>query len=50
MLLGQSGPRSDARTLGPALAFAAETLNLECTLSELVNRACVLTPATESRE
>ena len=33
------------RTLEPARALAAETLNLERTLSDLVNRAYCLTPA-----
>jgi hypothetical protein len=33
------------RTIEPALALAAETLKLERTLSDLVNRAYSLTPA-----
>jgi hypothetical protein len=33
------------RTLAPARALAAETLNLERTLSDLVKRAYGLTPA-----
>ena len=33
------------RTIEPARARAAETLNLERTLSDLVNQACGLTPA-----
>ena len=33
------------RTIEPALALAAETLNLERTLSDLVNQAYDLTPA-----
>ena len=33
------------RTIEPALALAAETLKLERTLSDLVNRAYALTPA-----
>ena len=32
------------RTIAPARAPAAETLNLECTLSDLVNGAYALTP------
>ena len=34
-----------ARTIAPARALAAETLNLERTLSDLVNQAYGLTPA-----
>jgi hypothetical protein len=33
------------RTIAPARALAAETLNLERTLSDLVNQAYALTPA-----
>jgi hypothetical protein len=33
------------RTIAPAPALAAETLNLERTLSDLVNQAYALTPA-----
>ena len=33
------------RTIEPARALAAETLHLERTLSDLVNRAYALTPA-----
>jgi hypothetical protein len=33
------------RTIAPARARAAETLNLERTLSDLVNQAYALTPA-----
>ena len=33
------------RSIEPARAFAAETLNLERTLSDLVNQAYGLTPA-----
>ena len=33
------------RTIEPARALAAETLNLERTLSDLVNQAYALTPA-----
>ena len=33
------------RTIEPARAFAAETLKLERTLSDLVNQAYALTPA-----
>ncbi len=31
-------------TIEPARALAAEALTLDCTLSDLVNRACGLTP------
>jgi hypothetical protein len=34
-----------ARTIAPARALAAETLNLERPLSDLVNQACALTRA-----
>jgi hypothetical protein len=34
-----------ARTIEPARALAAETLNLERTLSDIVGQACGLTPA-----
>ena len=34
-----------ARTIEPARALAAETLKLECALSDLVNQAYGLTPA-----
>jgi len=33
------------RTIEPARARAADTLTLECTLSDLVNQAYALTPA-----
>ena len=33
------------RTIAPARALAAETLNLKRTLSDLVNQAYALTPA-----
>jgi hypothetical protein len=52
---GQKQPLSSAglhalrdeytRTMAPARALAAETLNLERTLSDLVNQAYALTPA-----
>ena len=38
-------PRSDASTLKPARALAAETSKLERTLRDLVNQAYALTPA-----
>ena len=38
-------PRSDASTLEPARALAAGILELERTLSDLVNQAYALTPA-----
>jgi SAM-dependent methyltransferase len=43
---GVQGLRAEySRTIEPARALAAETLNLECTLSDLVNQAYALTPA-----
>ena len=43
---GVQGLRAEyTRTIEPARALAAETLNLERTLSDLVNQAYALTPA-----
>ena len=43
---GLHGLRDEyTRTIDPALALAAETLNLERTLSDIVNQAYALTPA-----
>ena len=43
---GVHGLRAEyTRTIDPARALAAETLNLERTLSDLVNQAYALTPA-----
>jgi hypothetical protein len=42
---GVQGLRAHSRTIEPARTLAAETLNLERTLSELVNQAYGLTPA-----
>src|ERR1035438_2671250 len=43
---GVQGLREEyTRTIAPARALAAETLNLERTLSDLVNQAYALTPA-----
>lgn len=36
--------RREARTIAPVRALAAETLKLECVLSDLVNQAYGLTP------